>query len=82
MCKSNPIRSDFGTKIFISDWIGLIKLFGIGLDFDIRNKINIVTYNLSFDIELIIHALSQEMPRINYPCIYQSIIAVVAALFV
>ena len=25
--KSDPIRSDFGTKIFISDWIGLIKLF-------------------------------------------------------
>ncbi len=29
VCKSgtNPIRSDFGTKILISDWIGLEKLF-------------------------------------------------------
>ena len=25
--ESNRIRSDFGTKILISDWIGLIKLF-------------------------------------------------------
>jgi hypothetical protein len=40
--ESDPIRSDFGTKIFISDRIGLIKLFRsrIGSDFDIRNKIN------------------------------------------
>jgi hypothetical protein len=36
----NPIRSDFGTKIFISD--RSIKLFRsrIGSDFDIRNKMN------------------------------------------
>jgi hypothetical protein len=40
--ESDPIRSDFGTKIFISDRIGLIKLFRnrIGSDFDIRNKMN------------------------------------------
>ena len=42
--RSERIRSDlnFGTKIFISDWIGLIKLFRsrIGSDFDIRNKMN------------------------------------------
>ena len=25
--ESDPICSDFGTKIFFSDWIGLIKLF-------------------------------------------------------
>jgi hypothetical protein len=49
MCKSDPIPmrsdricSDFGTKIFISDQIGLIKLFRsrIGSDFDIRHKMN------------------------------------------
>ena len=39
--ESDRIRSDFGTKIFISDWIELIKLFRIvGSDFDIRNKMN------------------------------------------
>ena len=40
--RSDRIRSDFGTKIYISDRIGLIKLFRsrIGSDFDIRNKIN------------------------------------------
>ena len=40
--RSDRIRSDFGTKIFISDRIGLIKLFRsrIGWDFDIRNKIS------------------------------------------
>jgi hypothetical protein len=38
----NRIRSDFGTKIYILDRIGLIKLFRsrIGSDFDIRNKMN------------------------------------------
>ena len=51
VCKSDPkpirirsdrIRSDFGTKIYISDRIALIKLFRsrIGSDFDIRNKMN------------------------------------------
>jgi hypothetical protein len=45
VCKSDPkpirIRY-FGTKIFISDRIGSIKLFRsrIGSDFDIRNKMN------------------------------------------
>ena len=43
VCKSDPhpIRSDFGTKIFISEQ-RLIKLFcsRIGSDFDIRNKMN------------------------------------------
>jgi hypothetical protein len=40
--RSDQIRSDFGTKIYISDRIGLIKLFRsrIGSDFDIRNKMN------------------------------------------
>jgi hypothetical protein len=27
LCKSDQIHLDFGTKIFISNWIGLIKLF-------------------------------------------------------
>ena len=44
MCKSdpNPIRSDFGTKIFISDRIGLIKLFRsrIGSDRTSMSEIN------------------------------------------
>ena len=46
--RSDRIRSDFGTKVFISDWIGLIKLFHsrrIGSDFDIRNKIELIIYN-------------------------------------
>jgi hypothetical protein len=40
--QSDRILSDFGTKIFILDWIGLIKLFRsrIGSDFDIHNKMN------------------------------------------
>jgi hypothetical protein len=49
VCKSdpNPIRSDFGTKIFISDWIGLIKLFRsrIGSDFDIRNNDELIIHD-------------------------------------
>ncbi len=44
VCKSDPIRSDFGTKILISDWIALEKLFRsrIGSDFDnqILNRMN------------------------------------------
>ena len=36
--RSDRIRSDFGTKIFISDWIGLIKLI-IKLGNLIRKKI-------------------------------------------
>jgi hypothetical protein len=37
----NPIRLDFGTKIFISDWIGLIKLFHsrIGLRYSKSNDL-------------------------------------------
>ena len=50
--RSDRIRSDFGTKIYISDRIGLIKLFRksdrIGLQYSKYNK-------------LIIHALSQEL---------------------
>ena len=39
--RSDRIRSHFGTKIFISDWIGLIKFFFLfGSDFVIRNKMN------------------------------------------
>jgi hypothetical protein len=45
--ESDPIRSDFGTKIYISDRIGLIKLL-VGSD---RTSI----------FEIIIHALLQEL---------------------
>jgi hypothetical protein len=50
VCKSNPIRSDFGAKIYISDRIGLIKLF--------RSRIGL---RHSKQNELIIHALLQEL---------------------
>jgi hypothetical protein len=74
--RSDRIRSDFWTKIFISDRIGLIKLFRsrIGSDW--------TSIFVGYHIRIKWINYPRIIARINYPCIYQSIIAVVAALFV
>jgi hypothetical protein len=69
VCKSDPIRSNFGTKIFISDWIGLIKLFRsrieiyfikgfFGSEFFIKTRIRFGLDNFGSDWILNISQLS------------------------
>ena len=49
VCKSDRIRLDFGTKILISDWIGLEKLFRSRIESDRISSLDVDHFfSLSF----------------------------------